>query len=83
MDANDRASTVRLTVDEIEPDANDTPLATLVSDGGEQLTVPLSRLPQGTRVGDVLRVDFTPDPDERARRRQHIANLQRRLFGDR
>ena len=72
---------IRLTVDEISPDQDKRPLATLVNDAGDQVTVPLSLLPEGTRVGDVLIASFEPDPDERERRRRHIADLQRRLFG--
>lgn len=72
---------MRLTVDEISPDQDNRPLARLVSDNGDQMSVALTLLPEGTRVGDVLVVSFRPDPDERKRRRQHIADLQRRLFG--
>lgn len=72
---------LRLTVDEIGQDAESNLLATLVTDTGEQVTVPLQLLPEGTRVGDVLQAGFTLDPDERERRRTHISELQRRLFG--
>ena len=80
MDAN-QSTPIRLTVDEINPDQEQRPLATLVSDAGELVTVPLTLLPDGTRVGDVLNVAFSPDPDEREQRRRKIADLQRRLFG--
>jgi hypothetical protein len=81
METDDHLPAILLTVDEVGPDADNVLLATLVSDNGEQLTVPLDLLPDGTRVGDVLRAHFTRDPDERERRRRHIADLQRRLFG--
>jgi len=80
MDA-ESTTPIRLTVDEIGPDQDNRALARLVSDAGDQVTIPLRLLPEGTRVGDVLRVDFSPDPDERDIRRQRIAELQRRLFG--
>jgi hypothetical protein len=72
---------IHLTVDEIGPDADNNLRATLVSDSGEQVTVPLELLPEGTRVGDVLQAGFALDPDERERRSTHISELQRRLFG--
>lgn len=79
--STDRPAGIRLTVDEIGPDQDNRPLARLVSDDGDQVMVPLSLLPERTRVGDVLMASFLPDPDERERRRKHIADLQRRLFG--
>ena len=77
----ERHQPILLTVDEIGPDQDNNLLATLVSDEGDIATMPLALLPQGTRVGDVLTLHFTPEPDERSRRRQKIAELQRRLFG--
>lgn len=72
---------LRVTVDEISPDAENVLLASLVTDAGEMLIVPLDTLPEGTRVGDVLSVRFRRDPDETAARKQRVAELQRRLFG--
>lgn len=72
---------IRLTVDEIGHDQDNHVFATLVSDSGQQLTVPLELLPGGARVGDVLAVGFSLDPDERELRRRKISDLQRRLFG--
>lgn len=77
---NERAPLL-LTVDEIDTGADGNLLATLVTDTGDQVIVPLELLPQGTRVGDLLRAGFTLDPDERERRRARISELQRRLFG--
>jgi hypothetical protein len=72
---------IRLTVDDVGLDQDHNSLATLVSDTGQQVTIPLALLPEGTRVGDVLSVGFTLDPEERELRRKKIADLQRRLFG--
>jgi hypothetical protein len=83
MESDATRDRIRVTVDEIEPDAENTILATLVTDNGEHLTIPLHLLPGGTRTGDVLTLAFEPDPDERSRRRQRIMDLQRRLFGSR
>jgi hypothetical protein len=80
--ANDvQSAGIRVTVDEITPDLDDRLLATLVTDNEELLTIPLTLLPEGTRVGDVLTMSFAPEPDEGERRRRHISDLQRRLFG--
>lgn len=73
----------RVTVDEIEPDANGRLLATLVADNGESFVVPLDLLPPGTRVNDVLRLALEADPDETEQRRRRISDLQQRLFRDR
>ena len=72
---------VRVTIDEIQPDQDDIMIATLVSDDNDILAVPLSMLPAGARVGDVLTMSFQQDPDERELRRKHISDMQRRLFG--
>ena len=72
---------IRLTVDDIGLDQDKNSLATLASDTGRQVTVPLELLPKGIRVGDVLVVSFTLDPEERELRRKKISDLQRRLFG--
>jgi hypothetical protein len=78
---DDQGNMIRVTVDEIGPDQDNRLLATLVTDREELLVVPLTLLPEGTRTGDVLTLSFTPEPDERERRRKHISDLQRRLFG--
>lgn len=83
MDSEPARPPVRVTVNEIGPDQDNVELASLVTDTGEQLTVPLHLLPNGTRTGDVFTVSFEPDPDERSRRRQRILDMQRRLFGSR
>jgi hypothetical protein len=72
---------LRLTVDEISPDADDQPLATLVTDDGKILTVPLDLLPPHTRTGSTVTATFTPEEDETERRKRRIRDLQRRLFG--
>lgn len=81
METDDKGNVLRVTVDEIGPDPDDELLATLVTDAGQILTVPLSALPADTHEGDVLTVAFTPEPDESERRRKYISDLQRRLFG--
>lgn len=46
-------------------------------------TLPLSRLPQGVKEGDVLREEngvFKADPDETAERRKRIQEKMKRLF---
>jgi hypothetical protein len=58
-------------------------IAVLVFDDGQQLNVPLARLPDGVREGSVLRITFTPDHDIEAERRAEIRRLQQRLFGRR
>ena len=75
--------TERVTVDEIERDERGELLATLVTDDGRVISVPLSSLPDGTGDGDVLDVSFTALPQETEKRRERIDSLQRRLFGDR
>jgi hypothetical protein len=72
----------RLTVDEIELNANNERVAVLIADDETQMVVPLSVLPPGTRVGDVLNMSLAPDSDETAKRRERVANLQKKLFGD-
>jgi hypothetical protein len=72
----------RLTVDEIELNANNERVAVLVADDGTEMVVPLSVLPTGTRTGDVLTMSLAPDSDETERRRKRVANLQKKLFGD-
>lgn len=76
------ASPIVATVDRIEEGAAGERLAVLVFDDGQQLVVPIERLPDGTRAGSVLRLVFAQDPDEQARRREEIRRLQRRLFGE-
>jgi hypothetical protein len=72
---------LRATVDEITVNADDVELASLITDDGLELIVPLAVLPPGTRDGDVLLIRFEQDPDARAERRQRIAELQEKLFG--
>jgi hypothetical protein len=74
-------NSVRLTIDEIEVNADDEEVATLVTDDGQMLVVPVTLLPNGARRGDVLTLTLTRDPDETEARRQRIVDLQKRLFG--
>jgi hypothetical protein len=73
----------RVTVDEIEPDADGRLLATLVTDAGAVFVMPLELLPPGVREGDVLTVNLLFDADETEQRRQDISDLQQCLFRDR
>lgn len=72
----------RMTVDEIELNASNERVAVLIGDDGTQMVVPLSVLPPGTRVGDVLSMSLAPDSAETAKRRKRVADLQKKLFGD-
>ncbi|MBX5443851.1 DUF3006 domain-containing protein [Sphaerobacter sp.] len=77
----DRQDDLIATVDEIEEGESGERLAVLVFDDGQQLVVPLERLPDGTRDGSVLRVRFRLDRDTERERRDEVRDLQRRLFG--
>ena len=81
MATDPQSRSLLVTVDEIVPDHDSIPLATMVTDTGDIITAPLALLPEGTRAGDVLSIHFEQQPDERQVRRDHIAELQRRLFG--
>jgi hypothetical protein len=72
---------VRLTVDDIDVNADDEQVAALVTDDGQVMVVPLEILPAGVRRGDVLTLTLERDPDETEARRQKILDLQKRLFG--
>jgi hypothetical protein len=72
---------VLLTIDELSPDSTGTLIATLISGDGATVTLPAGLLPADARVGDVLQVSLTIDPEESARRRDAVAELQRKLFG--
>jgi hypothetical protein len=73
----------RLTVDEIEFNADNERVAVLIDDDGAQLVLPLALLPDGTQVGDVLNLSLAQDADETERRRKRVKDLQKKLFGDR
>lgn len=73
----------RLTVDQIELDANNERVAVLVGEDSSQMVVPLALLPAGTREGDVLTLSLARDSDETERRRERVKGLQKKLFGDR
>ncbi len=73
----------RMTVDEIELNAENQRVAVLVGDDGTHLVMPLAMLPDGTRIGDVLTLSLDRDIDETERRRKTVRDLQRKLFGDR
>jgi hypothetical protein len=70
-----------LTVDAIDVNADDERVATLVGDLGFSVVVPIEMLPEGAREGSVLTVTFELAPDETEERRRRILDLQKRLFG--
>lgn len=74
------SANLRATVDEIERNSEGELVATLVSDSGAIMTVPVALLPDGVRVSDVVRVSFQVDQEETERRHQRISNLQNQLF---
>lgn len=73
----------RMTVDEIELNADNQRVAVLIGDDGTQVVLPLALLPNGTQEGDVLSLSFAQDAGETEARRQRVAGLQKKLFGDR
>lgn len=74
-------SSIRVTLDEISVDANDNDLATLVSDAGDIISIPLALLPEGSKHGDLFTLRIERHPDETQQRKQRILELQKRLFG--
>jgi len=73
----------RMTVDEIELNADNQRVAVLIGDDGSQIVMPLSLLPAGTQAGDVLNLSLAHDSDETEQRRERVKGLQKKLFGDR
>lgn len=76
-------SELRVTIDRVEHDQHGNKLAVLTFDDGQQLNIPLERLPEGASVGMVLQLDLTIDSSETERRRNAIKQVQSRLFGHR
>ena len=73
----------RMTVDEIELNADNQRVAVLIGDDGTQLVMPLTLLPAGTQAGDVLNLSLAHDSGETDRRRKLVSGLQKKLFGNR
>ena len=71
----------KLTVDAIDETASGELVATLVADDGARLVLPLSKLPEGTREGDVVSMSLEREPEETTTRRRRVTDLQKRLFG--
>jgi hypothetical protein len=69
------------TLDHVETDTNGRALGILVFDDGQQLILPLERLPSGCREGTVLALRFETDESETLDRRETIRDIQSRLFG--
>ena len=74
------AATIRATIDNISVTADDVSLASLITDAGEHFSVPSALLPDGSALGDVLRISIEHDPDETATRVARVSELQRKLF---
>lgn len=71
---------ITATLDRIEQNQDGSESGVLVFDDGQQLTVPLERLPDGCREGAVLQVTWRVDEDATEQRRSRIRDLQSRLF---
>lgn len=69
-----------LTVDEIMEDAEGRLIAVLEADGGGTVTIPVSLLPEGVRVNDVVTLRIQIDQQESEARRRRVADLQDELF---
>jgi hypothetical protein len=70
----------RAAIDSISVSAGGVSIASLTTDDGTHLTLPVPLLPDGAAVGDVLRLSIDPDPDETAARGARVSELQRKLF---
>ena len=75
--------TLYATIDRFETDEAGNHFAVLAFDDGQQLILPVSRLPEGCQDGTVLMVNLTPDHAETERRLQQVKQVQSRLFGSR
>ncbi len=80
MPEEKRGPVIVATVDRFEVGPGGEVLAVLVMDDGQQVIVPRSSLPAGSRQGDVLRVRFERDEEETRRRLDRVRSLQRELF---
>lgn len=77
---------IRAFVDRIETTEDGALIAVLLIRHAEgdylQWLCPLEGLPPGTREGDWLRVEFTPDTQTRAEMRSEIESLLQELQGE-
>ncbi|MEZ4521111.1 MAG: DUF3006 family protein [Thermomicrobiales bacterium] len=73
-------SEARLTIDEINTDRDGRKIATLVDTSGATSTIPLSLLPEGSRVNQVILAAFRIDRSLTIERADRIRRLQHRLF---
>jgi hypothetical protein len=71
---------MRLTIDEIEPDGEGRPIATLVAESGAIATIPIELLPEGAKVNQVVVAEFRLDESQTLERRRRVMELQHRLF---
>jgi hypothetical protein len=67
---------LKVVVDRIE---GDKALLVDYEDESVRFTLPVSRLPEGTRGGDHLRITFTPDDESREAERRKAEELLKEL----
>ena len=67
---------MELTIDRIEEG-----IAVLIGseDGTVRMSIPVARLPPGSREGDILTMTLVPDPDATVRARDRVMALQERM----
>lgn len=70
----------RLIIDEVETDQDGRKIATLVTASGGIVTMPVSLLPDGARVNQVIVASFQIDTDSTEKRKRRVRALQHRLF---
>jgi hypothetical protein len=80
MNQTNMSTSCRVTLDTIDVSANDSLVATLLTDDGTRVLIPTELLPDGANIGDVLLLSITRDPDETAARVERVSTLQRKLF---
>ena len=72
---------IRVSIDEVSPDDEGIDLASLVTDAGQVITIPVALLPEGADVGEVLTLEIAIDHAETKERQERVGQLQKRLFG--
>ncbi len=77
---NAPASSILLTIDEIEINRDGEQIATLVARDGLIVTVPVALLPEGAAVNHVVVANFRLDKESSTERTARVRNLQHRLF---
>lgn len=72
---------IRVSIDDVSPDDEGIDLASLVTDAGQIITIPVALLPEGADVGEVLTLEIAIDHAETKERQERVGQLQKRLFG--